>query len=180
MKPDGPLRRVPLERRTSLEQKTELQRSGPLVRRTPLRAKPARPARLMIELDDVENIGLDLLVGREIARPLARGRLGGWCELRSPWCQRIGREFSHRRAEGQGGLWVAENGLWSCGHGNLDGCHGWLHQNPDAAKEFGWIVPWPKDPANVSALIHTANYGHARVFLDRRGGVKPAEAGEAA
>lgn len=165
MRPGGPLRKTRLERRTPL------QLGGPLTRSTPLRAKATRPARLTINLDDLDNIDLDLLVGREIARPIARDRFGGWCEIQSPWCQGRGREFSHRRAAGQGGLWVAENGLWSCGHGNLDGCHGWVHQHPENARENGWIVLSSAEPAAVRTLIHTANYGRAWVLLDRRGGV---------
>ncbi|ANZ35321.1 hypothetical protein BBK82_03700 [Lentzea guizhouensis] len=135
---------------------------------------------MAVDLAAVDELDPDLLIGREIARPLARGRLDGWCEVQSPWCQRRGREFSHRRHASQGGLWVAENGLWACGHGNLDGCHGWIHQHPDDAKDNGWIVPWPNDPATVSTLIHTANYGHARVFLDRSGGVRLDQVGDAA
>jgi hypothetical protein len=172
VKPGGPLRRTRLERRTPL------QPGGPLARNTPLRARRSTAA---VDLDTLtEDTELELLIGQDIARPIARGRLDGRCEVRSPWCQGMGREFSHRLAAGQGGHWVAENGLWVCGHGNLDGCHGWIHQHPLDAKDNGWIVPWPADPATRRTRIHTAAYGHAWVLLDRRGGVQLAEEGEVA
>lgn len=73
------------------------------------------------------------------AKKTVRVRSGGLCELRVPGvCLGTYREWSHRWAEGQGGLWLPSNGLASCGWA---GCHGWLHRNPEKAKALGWIVP---------------------------------------
>lgn len=88
------------------------------------------------------------------------------------------REFSHRWAEGQGGLWLPSNGLASCG---LAGCHGWLHRNPDAAKALGWIIPptyriedgrrVEVPPAEFPAVIWLPGWDSRRlVFLDDEGG----------
>ena len=34
-----------------------------------------------------------------------------------------------------------------------DELHTWIHENPEAAMELGWIVPSWEDPANVSVAI---------------------------
>jgi hypothetical protein len=92
--------------------------------------------------------------GKVVERRKVVARSGGDCEIRTPWCQGRGREFSHRRAEGQGGKWLATNGLFSCGHGNLDGCHGYLHQHPEEATEKGWIVSaWGVDQAEIEVFM---------------------------
>lgn len=92
--------------------------------------------------------------GKVVERRKVVDRSGGACEIRTPWCQGAGREFSHRRAQGQGGQWRATNGLYSCGHGNLDGCHGYLHQHPDEAREKGWAVSaWGPDPAEIEVFM---------------------------
>lgn len=92
-------------------------------------------------------------VGENKAKRLAKKRSGGDCEVRSPWCQGRGREFSHRLAEGQGGKWSVVNGMFSCGHGNLDGCHGYIHQHPKEAEDKGWIVSAWGDPAKKEVLM---------------------------
>lgn len=99
--------------------------------------------------------------------------LGEQCEIRSPWClgPSAPTEFSHRRAEGQGGLWAASNGLRACGHGNLNGCHGYCHQHPEEARENGWFVSafTPDPPSEVPAYIwHKGT--RAEWLLDDEGG----------
>jgi hypothetical protein len=92
-------------------------------------------------------------VGETKAKNLARQRSGGECEVRSPWHQGPAREFSHRLAEGQGGKWLVVNGLDSCGHGNLDGCHGYIHQHPEEATKYGWMVSAWGDPETTPVLM---------------------------
>lgn len=123
MKPGEPLKRTPMPPRTTPMPRGSL-RSKPSVdgSSTPAKRKTGKH------------------VGESKARRGVRKRSGGDCEIRSPWCQGAAREFSHRIAEGQGGKWLVINGLDSCGHGNLDGCHGYAHQHPEEAREKGWIV----------------------------------------
>ncbi len=133
-----------------------VKRGGPIRRKTPMKSgsslrstppaqgsgKPAAPRRTGKH------------VGENAAKDAVRERSGGDCEIRSPWCQGRGREFSHRRAEGQGGEWSPRNGLFVCGHGNVDGCHGYAHQHPEEARDSGWIVSaFGADPAGVQVLM---------------------------
>lgn len=93
-------------------------------------------------------------VGEGKAKRDVRKRSGGDCEIRSPWCLGRATNASHRRHEGQGGLWQAVNILDSCGWGNTTGCHGYLHQHPREARDNGWIVSaWGADPAGVQVLM---------------------------
>jgi hypothetical protein len=44
-------------------------------------------------------------------------------------------------------LWAPSNGLAVCGHGNVSGDHGLIHQNPAKAYANGWSVRSSMDPA---------------------------------
>lgn len=101
---------------------------------------------------------------------LVRERSGGDCEIRTDWCRGRATNWSHRRARGQGGLWIPSNGIDVCGMGNATGCHGYLHQHAEEARAKGWVVSaWGDEPITVPALIHTVHYGHTSVLLDDLG-----------
>ena len=64
----------------------------------------------------------------------------------------------HRRARGMGGSRdpVANshpNLVVLCGSG-VTGCHGWVESQRSAARDLGYLVSWPRDPATVP--IHVA------------------------
>jgi hypothetical protein len=96
------------------------------------------------------------------ARRLVRERSGGVCELCGS--QRA-TNFQHRKARGHKGPWTASNGLDVCGMGNAFGCHGYIHQNPDTASEYGWTVKSWDDERTVP--VRTV---HGFVLLDDEGG----------
>lgn len=84
------------------------------------------------------------------ARLLVRQRSGGICEV----CGAAkATNFQHRKNRSQGGEWSASNGLDVCGMGNLSGCHGFIHQNPEAAAAHGWTVRSGMDPAEVPVTV---------------------------
>lgn len=130
-------------KRTRLERKTSMKTGSSLRSSKPPADGPVKPVQ--------RKTGKH--VGENKAKRLARQRSGGDCEVRSPWHQGPAREFSHRLAEGQGGKWLVVNGLDSCGHGNLDGCHGYIHQHPEEATKYGWMVSAWGDPATTPVLM---------------------------
>lgn len=93
-------------------------------------------------------------VGKSATQRAVRRRSGGECEVRSPWHLGKATNLSHRRHQGQGGEWSPVNILDSCGHGNATGCHGYIHQHPEEAREKGWIVSaFGADPAAVEVFM---------------------------
>ncbi|MEU4804397.1 hypothetical protein [Actinosynnema sp. NPDC023587] len=151
-------------KRSALPKRTAPLRRGTPLRRTPFPNRgPARRAQIAPA------------AGKKLVR--LRPGLGGLCEVRSPWCQGRGTQFSHRWHQGQGGPWTASNGVRACGLGNAAGCHGWIHQRPVEAEKLGLIVrPGPGGKADTTLIpvkIHTVQYGYAWVFLDDKGGVVP-------
>lgn len=106
------------------------------------------------------------------AKKTTRRRAGEQCEIRTPWClgPNAPTEFSHRRAEGQGGEWSAPNGLRACGHGNLNGCHGYCHQHPEEARENGWFISaFSKLPASEIPAWIWHKGRRAKYLLDDAG-----------
>jgi len=92
--------------------------------------------------------------GRTAVQILVPKRSKGDCEIRTKWCLGKATNLSHRRHQGQGGKWAAQNILDSCGHGNATGCHGYLHQHPEEARAKGWVVSaFGPDPADVEVLM---------------------------
>jgi hypothetical protein len=147
-----------------------VKRGGPLKRKKPMRsqAQLVRTAKPKQGRPKPDGPAESTLANR--ARKAVHDRFDGRCEMRSPWCRVWAMNFSHRLAEGQGGLWTTSNGLAACGMGNLYGCHGYLHQHPLEAKKNGWIVqPW-EDPLKKRVLIHS-KFGHTWVLLDDEGGM---------
>lgn len=76
-----------------------------------------------------------------------------------PVCEACGvapmTEYQHRKAKVHctpAELWDPANGLAVCGHGNVSGCHGRIHQNPTEAYANGWSVRSFYDPANTPVL----------------------------
>lgn len=134
-----PMRKVPMPPREKPMQRSSLRSSKPPATGETQPAKPRRST--------------GKHVGKTAATRDMCKRSGGDCEVRSPWCQGKAREASHRLAEGQGGKWLVVNLMHSCGYGNLDGCHGYLHQHPEEAKAKGWIVPPWSDPATTEVLM---------------------------
>lgn len=158
----------PPARNTPLEHHAELTRSTPMRRTTGLSSSgPIKAKRLAMSDAQLE------------AKLLVTTRSGGLCELRVPGvCLGRARDFSHRWAEGQTGLWCASNGLASCG---LFGCHRWVHDHPTEAKRWGWIIAptyrlvdgrrVPVPPAEFPALIWRPRASAPRfVLLDDLGG----------
>lgn len=136
MKRDSPLpRRTELARTGQLTRRTELPRGVDLIRITPLRHR-SRPATTNAKLTAAATRAAE-----QLARDIVDQRSQGWCEIRIPGeCRGRATNWCHRIAEGQGGPWLASNGINGCGSGTT-GCHGWTHRNPSLAEAHGWIVP---------------------------------------
>ena len=67
---------------------------------------------------------------------------------RSDCCEKCGAggelHWHHRKLRSRGGTWAPSNGLRLC-----PSDHQWVHANPAAAEEHGWMVPAEADPAEV-------------------------------
>lgn len=149
-----------------------MKRGGPLRRATPLRSGHSREGRVKPTKRKVVD-GLSAGQLERLAREAVRRRSGGDCEIRTDRCLGRATNFSHRKAEGQGGPWRASNGLAACGSGTT-GCHGWCHEHPEEAREHGWFVSaFTPDPSQVPAWIW--HQGVRRMYLlDDEGGLVPA------
>lgn len=104
------------------------------------------------------------------ARRLVRLRSGGMCEV----CG-VSRATNYQHRKGKAHctpaeLWAVSNGLDVCGHGNLSGCHGLIHQNPTGAIANGWTVPSWVDPHRVPVFRLSQ-----LVVLDDDGSFEPYE-----
>lgn len=81
-------------------------------------------------------------------------------------CERCGRtvlvggSHHHRKLRSRGGPDDPSNLVFLCGSGTTL-CHGWVHANPAAATEAGWMVGTKWEPERVA--IDSARYG--LVFL---------------
>jgi hypothetical protein len=76
---------------------------------------------------------------QEAARRIVRERDGGRCLM----CGIEATDVHHRRRKGMGGSALLErpsNLVTLCGLGNTSGHHGWVHQNPDQANQYGWVL----------------------------------------
>ena len=67
--------------------------------------------------------------------------------------------WHHRRPRGKGGdrdpaLNTPPRLLLVCGLDNSSGCHGLIEQQRVLAKDNGWLVPRPTDPASVPVELH--------------------------
>lgn len=156
MKRGGPLKRT-----------KPLDGGDPLRRSTPLRSGPSREGKAKPKRKPVD--GPSEATQERQAKELVGRRSGGDCEVRSPWHLGRATNFSHRRHDGQGGPWSASNGLNACGWGNATGCHGYIHQHPEEARENGWVVPSWQDWRTAPALIwHKGR--RAKHLLDDEGG----------
>lgn len=71
-------------------------------------------------------------------RAIVWERSDGLCER----CGRQGHTMHHRKKRSQGGAWIPENIVLVCGDG-VNGCHGWIEHNPNAAHAEGFHMrPW--------------------------------------
>lgn len=103
-------------------------------------------------------------------RDIVHQRSGGDCEIRiAGVCLGRATNFQHRLAKKHGGRFLPSNGLDVCGHGNLSGCHGYIHQNPKLAVERGWTVPSWGDPATTPAEVWMWGHMQAAALLDDAG-----------
>jgi hypothetical protein len=83
------------------------------------------------------------------ARLAVRRRSGGICEV----CRSAkATNYQHRKNRSQSGGWEVSNGLDVCGMGNLSGCHGRIHQNPEEAYANGWSVRSTDDPRKIPVV----------------------------
>lgn len=104
--------------------------------------------------DDPESLILGRMIARadRVSKPQSRSRgvsmpqaireavyarSRGVCEAGSPACEGEAREIHHIDRNRHNN--VPSNLLHVCGLGNTSGCHGWIHGNPAAAKERGWL-----------------------------------------
>lgn len=127
-----------------------MKRGGPLQRKTPLRSSSPSPR----DAKPKERKSTGKTKGKTRTERVVHGRSGEDCEVRSPWCLGRATNLSHRNHEGQGGKWEPVNILDSCGWGNVTGCHGYIHQHPEEAREKGWVVSaFGADPAGVQVLM---------------------------
>lgn len=97
-------------------------------------------------------------------------RAGGYCECCGGPCYVSDHAYHHRRSKGMGGskdviTQTPENVVLVCGRDNRSRCHGDIHQNPEQAREAGWLVRQGADPAAVGILLHNGRY----VFLTHDG-----------
>jgi hypothetical protein len=74
------------------------------------------------------------------SRQAVQARSGGVCEARTPWCQGEAREIHHRAGRGFAGCHHPDLLLHVCGHGNLDGCHGFIETHGTEAFDRGWRI----------------------------------------
>jgi hypothetical protein len=167
-----PQRRAPLSpgekglaRGSGLSRSSELGRGAGPKRTASLRSvSPTAKAKVSPTPAAAAKAAEERALERE-ARRIVRERSGGVCEC----CGRArATNFSHRKGAGQGGEWSAANGLDACGSGNASGCHGFIHQNPDAACELGWMLRRHQVPEG-EPVVH-AVFG--RVLLSRDGTVE--------
>lgn len=75
----------------------------------------------------------------ENGRQAALERAGGLCEVKTPWCETLVTQVHHIAGRNWRGCHHPDLLLAVCGEGNLTGCHGWIHQHPDEARERGWL-----------------------------------------
>lgn len=136
-----------------------MKRGNGLSRKTPLRAtKPLKAKRISIvpgksSVNPIKPKRQRSEEEEEQARGAVDARSGGDCEVQIEGvCQGRAREFQHRLAKVHGGPWTASNGLAVCGHGNVDGCHGYIHQHPRESYEKGWSVRSGDNPATRRVL----------------------------
>jgi hypothetical protein len=64
-------------------------------------------------------------------------RSGGDCEARTPWCQGRATQVHHKHGRTDNDPAML---LHVCGMGNVNGCHGWIHQNATEARRLGLLV----------------------------------------
>jgi len=70
-------------------------------------------------------------------------------------CGAEATDVHHRRRKGMGGSALLEqpsNLLTLCGLGNTSGHHGWAHQNPDQANQYGLVLYEFEVPAETPVL----------------------------
>lgn len=84
-------------------------------------------------------------------------------------CERCGMRRAvnahHRRSAGR--VWTSENLLDLDGSGTT-GCHGWVTDHKDIAREFGWVVGNRINPLWTPVLIAT-RHGFRWCYLTRDG-----------
>jgi len=54
-----------------------------------------------------------------------------------------------RRVDWDGLAHSPANLVTLCGNGNVDGCHGWVHQNPEKARPLGFTLRPDESPVEV-------------------------------
>jgi hypothetical protein len=88
---------------------------------------------------------------RSKARPIVGRRSGETCEI-DGW--RPAESLSHRISRSRGGTWAPSNLLHVCGDGTPAGrgCHWWLEDRKEWAKQGGWHIRRDPRPANEVPL----------------------------
>lgn len=112
------------------------------------------------------------------ARRVVAARSQGRCEMCGV---RAAQSWHHRQRRSQRGLWVASNGLHTCGDGVV-GCHGKVTNTRGHAELYqrrGWIVPSWADPAAVPVWLANLDLGQVWCLLGDDGQVRLLSAAEA-
>lgn len=141
----------PLERRTPLRSKTGLRSVKPGERVT-ARRRPARdtgPTRAEREIVEERAHWCCELCGILLAELDADGVKVSWIRPHSD---------HHRQPRGMGGssdpmINDPSRRMLVCGTDNKTGCHGLIESQRVMAKDNGWLVPRPTDPATVPVLV---------------------------
>lgn len=119
----------------------------------------------------------DGYVTEAYGRKTVYGRSDGWCEVQIPGvCLGRAESWHHRKDRSLGGTWQPSGGLHTCGDGTR-GCHGWITENPAAARaDGGWALESHEDPLAVPVLIASWMWPGERrwVLLDDEGNFTPA------
>lgn len=121
--------------------RTELKRGKPLARGKPMkrtaqpRARSGLPAKQRKPLPKMSARRKAALPELARSREIVRERSGGWCELQTPVCVKIGRVPHHLAGRDGDRLTDPELQAWTC-----DPCHRLAHSEPALSYKMGWMI----------------------------------------
>lgn len=114
-----------------------------------------------------------VIYSERYARDTVMARNARMCEIQIEGvCRGMAETYQHRKRRGHcspAERWAPSNGLAICGSGTT-GCHGWIHRNPEAARERGWEVSAWGDPARESVWLRNPSLLGMELYLLRDDG----------